>query len=173
MYQTGDLLIYGSTGVCRVLSIDRRQDYVDGIKQDKLYYRLKPLHQGGVIYTPVDNSKVVMRPVISREEAEALIDTIPTLQPMVCKAPTTQALTQLYQANLRQHSCRSLLQLTMSIHAKQAQAEAQKRRLGMVDERFMKQAEQLLYGELSVALDIPYDEVQPYIASRMEALVGA
>ena len=81
MYQTGDLLIYGSTGVCRVLSIDRRQDYVDGIKQDKLYYRLKPLHQGGVIYTPVDNSKVVMRPVISREEAEALIDTIPTLQP--------------------------------------------------------------------------------------------
>ena len=101
------------------------------------------------------------------------IDTIPTLQPMVCKAPTTQALTQLYQANLRQHSCRSLLQLTMSIHAKQAQAEAQKRRLGMVDERFMKQAEQLLYGELSAALDIPYDEVQPYIASRMEALVGA
>ena len=79
MYQTGDLLIYGSTGVCRVLSIDRRQDYVDGIKQDKLYYQLKPLHQGGVIYTPVDNSKVVMRPVISREEAEALIDTIPTL----------------------------------------------------------------------------------------------
>ncbi len=126
-----------------------------------------------MIYTPVDNSKVVMRPVISREEAEALIDTIPTLQPMVCKAPTTQALTQLYQANLRQHSCRSLLQLTMSIHAKQAQAEAQKRRLGMVDERFMKQAEQLLYGELSAALDIPYDEVQPYIASRMEALVGA
>ena len=173
MYQTGDLLIYGSTGVCRVLSIDRRQDYVDGIKQDKLYYQLKPLHQGGVIYTPVDNSKVVMRPVISREEAEALIDTIPPLQPMVCKAPTTQALTQLYQANLRQHSCRSLLQLTMSIHAKQAQAEAQKRRLGMVDERFMKQAEQLLYGELSAALDIPYDEVQPYIASRMEALVGA
>ena len=173
MYQTGDLLIYGSTGVCRVLSIDRRQDYVDGIKQDKLYYRLKPLHQGGVIYTPVDNSKVVMRPVISREEAEALIDTIPTRHPMVCKAPTTQALTQLYQANLRQHSCRSLLQLTMSIHAKQAQAEAQKRRLGMVDERFMKQAEQLLYGELSAALDIPYDEVQPYIASRMEALVGA
>ena len=49
MYQTGDLLIYGSTGVCRVLSIDRRQDYVDGIKQDKLYYQLKPLHQGGVI----------------------------------------------------------------------------------------------------------------------------
>ena len=49
---------------------------------------------------------------------------------------------------------------------KQRQAEAQKRRLGMVDERYMKQAERLLYGELSAALDIPYEEVQPYIARR-------
>ena len=36
----------------------------------------------------------------------------------------------------------------------------------MVDERYMKQAERLLYGELSAALDIPYEEVQPYIARR-------
>ncbi len=172
MFQPGELLIYGSTGVCRVLSVDRRQDYVDGVKQDRLYYQLKPLHQGGVIYTPVDG-KVSMRPVISREEAETLIDQIPTLHPTACKAATTQALTQQYQANLRQHSCRGLLELTMSIHAKRVQAESQNRRLGMVDERFMKQAEQLLFGELSAALDIPYEEVPAYIAGRMETLVNA
>ena len=57
----------------------------------------------------------------------------------------------------------------MSIHAKQAQAEAQKRRLGMVDERFMKQAEQLLFGELAAALELPYEDVQPYIAGRLHA----
>lgn len=28
MFQAGDLLVYGSTGVCRVLSIDRRQERV-------------------------------------------------------------------------------------------------------------------------------------------------
>lgn len=55
----------------------------------------------------------------------------------------------------------------MSIYAKQRQAETQKRRLGMVDERFMKQAERLLYGELSVALGIPFDQVEPYIARRV------
>ena len=38
----------------------------------------------------------------------------------------------------------------------------------MVDERYMKQAERLLYGEFSVALGIPFDEVQPYIASRVD-----
>ena len=35
-------LIYGSIGVCRVLSIDQRQDYVNGVKQNRLYYQLKP-----------------------------------------------------------------------------------------------------------------------------------
>ena len=164
VFQPGELLIYGCTGVCRVLSVDLRQEYADGVKQSRLYYQLKPLRQGGVIYTPVDNSKVVMRPVISREEAEALIRDIPTLQPAACPSVTTQALTQHYQTSLRRHSCRSLMELTMGIYQKRRRAEAQNRRLGMVDQRFMKQAEQLLYGELSAALDIPYEEVQPYIA---------
>ncbi len=56
----------------------------------------------------------------------------------------------------------------MSIYAKQRQAETQKRRLGMVDERYMKQAERLLHGELFAALSITLEEVQPYIARRVE-----
>ena len=109
-----------------------------------------------------------IRPVISREEAEALIDLIPSVRAEVCHAPTMQALAQHYQSAVRSHDCRELLELTMSIYLKQRQAEAQKRRLGMVDERYMKQAERLLYGELSAALDIPYEEVRPYIARRVE-----
>lgn len=173
MFQPGELLVYGSTGVCQVLSIDQRQEYVNGVKQCRAYYQLKPLHQGGIIYTPVDNDKVSMRYVISRREAEALIDTIPTIKPPELRAATTQALTQYYQANLRKHSCQSLLELTMAIYEKRCRAEAQNRRLGMVDERYMKQAEQLLFGELSAALDIPYEEVRPYIAARLKTCAGA
>ena len=111
-----------------------------------------------------------MRPIISRQEAEDLIGEIPTLHPAACRASTTQALTQQYQASLRQHDCRSLVELAMSIHAKRRQAESQNRRLGMVDERYLKQAEQLLFGELAAALEIPYEAVQPYIADRIAAV---
>jgi hypothetical protein len=55
----------------------------------------------------------------------------------------------------------------MSIYCNQQAAQAKKKRLGMVDERYMKQAERLLYGELSAALGIPPEEVQPYIARRL------
>lgn len=80
-------LVYGSTGVCRVLSIDRRQERVGSIRQERLYYQLKPIYQGGLIYTPVDNDKVSMRPIISRQEAEDLISEIPTLHPAACRLP--------------------------------------------------------------------------------------
>ena len=55
-----------------------------------------------------------------------------------------------------------------AIRHKQGLAESKNRRLGMVDERYMKQAERLLYGELATALGIAYGEVEDYIAARLE-----
>nr|WP_326184663.1 CarD family transcriptional regulator [uncultured Oscillibacter sp.] len=166
MFQPGELVVYGTTGVCRVESITRPN--LTGADRNKQYYLLKPLQQDGVIYTPVENQKVPIRPVISGAEAEALIDLIPTMRAEACRAPTLQALAQHYQDVVRSHDCRDLIELMMSIYAKRQQVESQKRRLGMVDERYMKQAERLLYGEFSVALGIPFEEVQPYIARRVD-----
>ena len=120
-----------------------------------------------MIYTPAEGGKVPIRPVIPAEEARALLEQIPTLTPEICRGPTLQALAQHYQAAIRTHDCRELLRLMVSIRAKRHQLAAQNRRLGMVDERYMKQAERLLHGDLSVALGIPLEEVQPYIARRV------
>lgn len=168
MFQPGDLIVYGTTGVCQVQEISK--PYRTGADKNRSYYLLKPLYQDGVIYTPVDNEKVPMRPIISAKEVNALIDDIPSVQAEVCHAPTLQALSQLYQSAVRSHDCRDLIEMVMSIYKKQKLAEAQKRHLGMVDERYMRQAENLLYGEFSSALGIPFSEVQPYIAGRIAHL---
>ena len=170
MYQSGDLVVYGTTGVCRVEEVTKPRLSIR--EKNREYYLLKPLHQDGIIYSPVDSEKVAMRPVMTREEAEALIARIPTIRAEAWKAPTLQALTARYQAAMSSHDSGDLVELTMSIYAKRRQAEANNRRLGMVDERYMKQAERLLYGELSVALEIPYEEVGRYIASRVERRRG-
>lgn len=170
MFQPGELVVYHTTGVCRVEAITKPN--LSGADRNKQYYQLKPLHQDGVIYTPVDNPRVSIRPVISRQEAEALIDLIPDLQVEVCRAPTLQALAQHYQEAVHSNNCRDLIEMMMSIYAKRQEAEAQKRHLGLVDERFMKQAERLLHGELSAALGIPFDEVPAYIAARVAAMAA-
>lgn len=124
MHQVGELIVYGGTGVCRVEAVETPQQR--GPEAGRQYYLLKPLYQDGTIRIPVD-SKVFMRPVISRQEAEALIDAIPGMHAEAC-----------HERNFTQLAA-----------------------------RFMKRAETLLYGELSVALGIPFEEVQPYISSRI------
>ena len=168
MFQPGDLVVYGATGVCRVEGVVRPE--ASGGDREKLYYLLKPLYQDGVIYAPLESGKVPMRPVISAREAEALIDRIPTIQAEAVYSPTLQALARHYQSLLRTSDCQDLLRLAMSIYRKQQAALARNRRLGMVDERYWKQAERLLHGELAAALGIPIGDVQPYIARRVAAV---
>lgn len=55
----------------------------------------------------------------------------------------------------------------MSIRAKKRYAESCGRKFGQIDTRYLKRAETLFFGELSAALDIDYDSVEPYIAKRL------
>ena len=72
MYEVGDLIVYGRTGICEVTEITTLK--MDGVPKDKLYYILRPVREKrGKVFTPVDNEKIVMRRVISKEEAEELI----------------------------------------------------------------------------------------------------
>ena len=45
--------------------------------------------------------------------------------------------------------------------------QMEKKKLGAIDERFMKEGEALLFGELAAALDILPNEVPQYIQKRL------
>lgn len=141
---------------------DRRQP--DGSK--RRFYLLRPLYQSGTISAPADG-KVFMRPVISREEAEALIDSLPDMPVLSLHERNFTQLAAHYQQLLCSHDCAGVAGLVVSIRAKKRESEAAGRRFGQIDAKFMKLAEKLLFGEFSAALGIPYDEVEPYINERL------
>ena len=51
---------------------------------------------------------------------------------------------------------------------KAQQAAAKGKKLGKTDQQFMKRAEELLYEELSLALDMPKDQVKDHILQTLE-----
>ena len=73
---------------------------------------------------------------------------------------------------MEDHDCLSLLRLTMSTYRKKVEREEKKLKFGAVDRRYMERAENLLYGELAVALGIEKDSVQQFIAQRLRALAA-
>lgn len=166
MYKINDLIIYGKTGTCKILDITTPKN---SFNKDQLYYVLQPLYEECVIYTPV-NTKVFMRPIISAEEADRLINMIPTIQAEAYYSDRMQELKEHYEAAITAYNCAELIGLAMSIYAKKQIAEQQNRKIGQIDKNFMETAEELLFGEFSIALGIPKDKVQEYIASRVEAI---
>jgi len=165
MYQPGDMIIYGGEGVCRVEAVGTPE--IPGTNPDKAYYTLTPLYRTGKVFIPTDTT-VFMRPVISRPEAEDLVRRIPEIEASVYENRNLRLLNEHYQGILQSHSCEDMLLLIKAVYAKRQEVIAQGKKPGLVDERYMKRAEELLYGELAVALDIPKEDVCDYIAQIIE-----
>lgn len=157
MYRAGEFIVYGTSGVCRVEAVGKPPFDTE---EDKLYYTLTPVSGTETIYVPVDSS-VFTRPVISRAQAEQLIQTIPTIELDGFTSHSMRMSSEHYQAVLQSHDCRELVQLIKTLCAKYRRSG---RRVSQVDQRYRKRAEDLLHGELAVALGIPLGEVQHYIA---------
>ena len=160
MFSVGDKIIYGENGVCTVEKIEALA--MAGAQRDKLYYHLIPLTGSGTYFTPVD-SGAYMRPVMSREEAEALIDAMPGIAPAVCDDNRFNHVDAYYKELFRLHSCEALVAIVKGLRSRMATRKTRSSRA----EATMKRARDSLHGELSVALDLPLSEVEGYIQSRI------
>ena len=164
MFKSGDTVVYGQAGVCTIADICEKELVRD---QKKLYYVIKPLfQQNNIIYAPVENKKVNIRPVMTRQEADKLILKIPEIkaQSNVCELTQEEC-----KKSLSSMDCTDVLKLTMLIYQKKKTAESQKKRLGFSDGRYMQLAEDILFGELSFVLDIPREKIKDYIEEKLKS----
>ncbi len=169
MFETGEMIVYGGEGVCVVEDIGSPN--VSGVNKDRLYYTLSPLYRSGRVFAPVD-TPVFMRPVISRDEAIDLIRTMPEVTGELYENSNLRFLTEHYQRTIQSYSCAGLVKLIKDVYLKRQHVTSQGKKLGQIDERYMKRAEDMLYGELAVALSMDRSEVGPYIKNaiaQMEA----
>lgn len=165
MYKIGEYIIYGNDGVCKVEDVGVLN--ISGINKKRVYYTLKPLYENGKIFTPIDTS-VFMRSLITYEEVQQLIESIPYIKEKKCNEKNSRLL-QIYYKNLLQtHECSDLLTLIEGVYEKKDNAIKKGKKLGQIDNRFMKVAEGLIKDEFSVVLGIPREEVKNYIKEKIK-----
>lgn len=160
MFTVGDKIIYGENGVCTVEKIEPLA--MSGAPRDKLYYHLKPLIGSGTYFAPVD-SGAYMRLVMSREEADALIDSMPGIAPAICHDNRFNHVDAFYKELFRQHSCEALVAIVKGLRCRISERKTRSSRA----EATMKRARDILHGELSVALGLELDQVEGYITDRI------
>jgi len=169
MYAVGALILYGRTGVCCVEDIAERK--LPGKPEPILYYVLRPLYQKGTIAAPVEkieDGTIFSRTLMSKKQAQAFIEALPSLSAKPYHNSNLNELREHYRRQIQSLTSQDMARLIRSIYKKCQDIENKKRKLSMVDQRFMDEAEALLYGELAAALDIDRDEVKTYISRALQ-----
>ena len=160
MFAVGEKIIYGENGVCTVVKIAPLD--MLGASQDKLYYHLAPYVGSGTYFAPVD-SGAFMRPVMSREQAEALIDSIPGIEPAICSDNRFNHVDAFYKELFKKHSCEALVSIIKGLRERMNERKTKSSRA----ETTMKRAKEILHGELAVALEMEIADVEGYIIQRI------
>lgn len=167
MYEVGDLVVYGSSGVYRVDEVGPIR-HIRGYNPEQNYYKLVSSRHKDQIYVPVDG-KVFLRPVMNADQAEELMDHADGLPDEICRSREPRVLREYYQQMLDAHNAAALVRLIRSVNAKGRNAASQGRRLGKVDLDYKKRAESLLGEELSAAMDISFEDAQAMLSQRVRS----
>ena len=165
MFNIGDLIVYGNAGVCRVMEIGGPP--MKGLPEGKDYYTLSPYYaEKSVIFTPCDNDKVVMRPIISKDEANMLIHKIPDIGEL--GIPDEKKREECYKETLKSCDLHQFISIIKTIYARKQQRIAEGKKITASDEKYFQMAEEKLYGELAIVLQIERGKIRDYIIGCVE-----
>lgn len=164
MFQINDTVSYGTQGVCTVSGIKKMN--LSGKQED--YYILKPIYQThSTIYVPVSNEALVakMRRVISREEIQELIRIMPDEDTIWIENDAERK--EKYQQIISSGNRQKLVQLIKTLYLEQSKRQNAGKRLRQSDEQLFKRAENLLYSEFALVLDIKPEQVVPFLHEQI------
>ncbi len=166
MFQTGSYVTYGKRGVCKIEETGCY--FKESMHDSREYYKMRPVFsKGDTVYIPVDN-QIPIRRILTSDEARECIEEIPQIQPEIFRCRQQTRLAAHYQEMVNTCDLRVLLAVIKECYIKKKEAEEGHRKLGQVDSRFMKCAEDLTYGELAVALDTTPDQVKHFVIDKMK-----
>jgi len=165
MFQINDVVVYGAQGVCQITGIEEKR--IDG--EIRRYFVLRPTDdRGATCYVPTWNEKAMakIRRVMTKAEVNALIDSMPGRAPDWI--PNENERKEAYKKILAGGDQTAIISMIQALYLHRKEREAGGRRLHMADERFMKDAEQLLYNEWQYVLNVDKAGLMAYIFSRIE-----
>ena len=163
MFSVNDVVMYGTTGICRIADI-RPENFCG---EEKLYYVLVPFSDRHArVYCPAEGSGISIRRLLSEEEIYTLIREMPDYDMEWIE--NKQLRRETYSSILRSGDQRALAKLIRSLYCKREERYRSGKKFFQYDERVMRDAEKILYGEFAHVLHITPGEVPSFINKVLE-----
>ena len=158
MFKIDDYLVYGKD-VCQVKEIKKYHD--------EEYYLLIPVKDKSLkINIPVKNDKI--RKLISKEEIDKLINNIPTIEILDINDKFIESE---YKKLLLQGNHEDLIKIIKTTYLKNKERLDNKKETTDRDNNYFNKAEEILYTEFSIVLNMSYEDTKNYIINQVEKII--
>ena len=156
MLNIGQIVIYNTYGVCEVSEIIQKE--LGGIKKD--FFVLHPVYDKKVsVFLPLDNSEILSRarPILTTNEIDKVITAFPFQPTNWIENDNERKKT--YSQLIKNGNRYDLISIIKSIYNHKNSLKEKKKKLHASDEQFYKEAETLLFDEISYVLNIERNSV--------------
>lgn len=165
MFEVGDYVVHGNSGVCRVDAVQT----MDGIGADKkrVYYTLVPLYtSGSKLFVPTDSKKVVIRSVMTKKEVKKLMDEWNEIETL--RVENDKNREEVYKEALRSCDSRQWVRLIKTSYQRNQSRMEKGKKATTSDERYLQMAEENLFGELAIPLEMSRGEAEAYFVEKLK-----
>lgn len=165
MFKKGDFIIYETIGVCKVVDVNTVE--MKGIDRNKLFYFLEPLGvKDNRLYIPVENHKSLMRRLLSREEANTLLEQVQSVGALWVSDYKHRE--ENYKQALKSCDCREWMKVINTLYHRKAERHAHGKKLPAMDSHYLKLAEECLYTELALVLGISEENIEHMVSEKLQ-----
>ncbi len=166
MFQVGQTVVYGTTGVCTVLSVGPLS--MQGMDRKQQYYTLNPLYQDGTVYVPLEGqTKSRLRLPMTQEEARALLERIPAIESCPIQQYNYKQRSDVFSAALHENNGDSLVSIIKAVEEKKRRGREKQQY--NADNNFHKRAMNLLCGELAFALGQSLEQIRAQVEDAVRS----
>lgn len=149
MFQMQDTVMVRNSGICVIEALDAQTMVLRPVRHPQKELRL-----------PVSAASDRVRRLMSREEAEELLDRIPYIRTI--QAPNDKVRMEFYQEAMEKNAGLEWIQVIKSVYLRK-----QERRLSAEELSLYERAKEYAYSELAAVLEIPLEQVEDYICQHV------
>lgn len=162
MFKVGDFVIY-RRDVCQIKEIKEKLFF------DKDYYIMSTIDDDSLIIKVPVEASCYLREVVSKKKANDLISQIPSIDMIDAD---DKDLEYEYKRLLDEGTLENLVKIIKTAYLRNQERLNQKKKIGEKDDNYFQLAEKRLYNELSVSLDLTFDETKQYVIDSVKALLS-
>ncbi len=163
MFEVGEYIVHPGQGVCRV------DEVVDTPQQTYMLMPVSGRHPIRISY-PV-SGEARLRPIVSHDEAEELISEYAELGLIEYRGRGGALEEEFFRTEIRNGSCRDTIAVVKTFRSRIAEVKSHNKKPPVAYERILKQACERSLSELSIALEMPVDEVIALFAAQDPSFV--